>query len=157
GAQRTAAARRGAGAAGGRVRAHRGRPRRHLPAHDAGERAMSDVAATGTEPPFESGAVPPPPADGAGRLGRWSDRLNPILVREVRQALKARTFPLLVLGVLVGSIGIALGVTGDDAVHRNGRAFSIGLTALVPLVLFVVPMQAYHAMRTELRAGIVEQ
>jgi hypothetical protein len=96
-------------------------------------------------------------AAAAGRLARWSDRLNPILVREVRQALKARTFPLLVLAVLVGSVGIALGVIGDDAVHRNGRAFSIALAALVPLALFVVPMHAYHAMRTELRAGIVEQ
>jgi hypothetical protein len=114
---------------------------------------MNDLAAPAPAP-----AEAPPAAGEPGRIARWSDRLNPILVREVRQALKARAFPLLVVTVLVGCVGLGLGVTEDVAnAHANGRAFSIALAALVPLVLFVVPMQAYQAMRTELRAGIVEQ
>jgi hypothetical protein len=106
------------------------------------------------------------PANAAARAaaphGLWerlSDRLNPILVREVQQAVKGRSFLLMVFGVLLVSVAIAVAVAADgEASQRNGRdAFSAGLAILVPLVLFVVPMHAYHAMRLELRAGIAEQ
>jgi ABC-type transport system involved in cytochrome c biogenesis permease component len=106
-------------------------------------------------------AANPAPASAvaANRWSRWSDWLNPILVREVQQAVKGRTFALLVLAVILYSIGLAVGVASDEQPGPNAgpTAFSFGLMALVPLVLFVVPMQAYHSMRLELRAGIIEQ
>jgi len=103
----------------------------------------------------------PSPAPTAG-FDRWSaasDRLNPILVREVMQAVKGRAFLLTILGALLVTVVIATGVVQDgDSGARSGKdAFSAGLATLAPLLLFVVPNGAYHSMRTELRAGIVEQ
>jgi hypothetical protein len=89
---------------------------------------------------------------------RWSDRLNPILVREVQQAVKGRVFPLTILLALGISIVIATVVAAEYVDGGTGRgAFDAGIATLVPLVLFVIPMQAYNSMRTELRGGIVEQ
>jgi hypothetical protein len=102
-------------------------------------------------------ALPSEPA--TGRWSLLSDRLNPILVREVQQAVKGRLFVLTVLAVLLISVVIAIGIVGDQGGGTDaGRSvFDAGLALLVPLVLFVVPMQAYQSMRLELRSGIVEQ
>ena len=108
-------------------------------------------------------AAPPPVPAAAGSLdrwSRWSDRLNPILVREVQQAMRGRAFVLSVLVALVISIIIAVDAVGDydAAPNRAGRGvFQAGLATLAPLLLFVVPMQAFQSMRLELRSGIVEQ
>lgn len=104
--------------------------------------------------------VPMAPADDEpSRVQRWSDRLNPILVREVRQAMSGRVFVLTVLLALAVSTVIAIVVaSAPDAAERGGRmAFNAGLATLAPLLLFIVPMQAYASMRLELRGGTVEQ
>lgn len=90
---------------------------------------------------------------------RWSDRINPILVREIQQALKGRAFVLTVFAALAVSTVIAAIVAGnrEPNTRAGANAFDAGLATLVPMVLFVVPMQAYQSMRLELRAGIVEQ
>ncbi|MBL9077741.1 MAG: hypothetical protein JNL08_09565 [Planctomycetes bacterium] len=93
------------------------------------------------------------------RWSRWSDRLNPILVREVQQAVKGRLFTLSVLFALLVVVVIAIAVAGAEnrSTEAGRNVFDAGLATLVPLVLFVVPMQAYQSMRLELRSGIVEQ
>lgn len=98
-------------------------------------------------------------APAASRWSRWSDRLNPILVREVQQAIKGRLFSFAVLVALALTVIVAVVVTSEfrPGGRSGGEAFEYGLAILVPLVLFVVPMQAYHSMRLELRSGIVEQ
>jgi len=85
--------------------------------------------------------------------------MNPILVREIQQAMKGRAFVLTVFVALAISTVIAAAVAGNhESMPRAGaEAFNAGLATLVPMVLFVVPMQAYQSMRLELRAGIVEQ
>ena len=89
---------------------------------------------------------------------RLSDRLNPILVREVQQAVKGRVFPLMILLALSISVVIAVVVAAEYVEGRTGRsAFDAGMATLVPLVFFIIPMQAYNSMRTELKGGIVEQ
>lgn len=95
----------------------------------------------------------------ADRWSRWSDRLNPILVREVQQAVRGRLFGIMVLVTLALTVIVAVSVGSE---YRPGSdsgrsAFEWGTAILAPLVLFVVPMQAYHSMRYELRSGIVEQ
>lgn len=107
-------------------------------------------------------AAPPLSAEPrTGRLSRLSDRLNPILVREVQQAIKGRVFPLTILVALAVSVVIATVVAADyldgDGEGDGRRAFDAGFATLVPLIVFIVPMQAYNSMRTELRGGIVEQ
>lgn len=98
-------------------------------------------------------------ADEPSLAQRWSDRLNPILVREVQQALHGRVFMLTVMLALGVSTIIAIEVASDpDAAQTGGRhAFNVGLATLAPLLLFIVPMQAYGSMRLELRGGTVEQ
>lgn len=89
---------------------------------------------------------------------RLSDWVNPILVREVQQAVKGRVFPWAIVLALAASVVIASVVSSEERGLVNGRGvFSAGLATLAPLLLFVVPMQAYNSMRTELRGGIVEQ
>ena len=97
-------------------------------------------------------------AAGPGLLSRLSDRLNPILVREVQQAIKGKVFPLTIMIALAVSVVIAAVVASDPESGSSGRrAFDAGFATLVPLLVFVVPMQAYNSMRTELKGGIVEQ
>ena len=80
---------------------------------------------------------------------RLSDRLNPILVREVQQAVKGRVFPLMILLALSISVVIAVVVAAEYVEGRTGRsAFDAGMATLVPLVFFIIPMQAYNSMRT---------
>src|SRR5262245_45204406 len=113
---------------------------------------------TATSTPAAPVAVPPLPA-APGRWQRWSDRLNPILVREVQQAVKGRLFALSVFIALVIAVTIAVVVASRyEPGGRSGRtAFNAGFATLIPLLVFVVPMQAYQSMRLELRSGIVEQ
>ncbi|MEC8652684.1 MAG: hypothetical protein VYA51_10425 [Planctomycetota bacterium] len=94
-----------------------------------------------------------------GRSGGASfDWLNPILVREVQQAVNGRVFQLTIWVALIASVVIA-SVAGSEGVNvASGRsAFEAGLVTLTPLLLFVIPMQAYSSMRTELKGGVVEQ
>lgn len=102
-------------------------------------------------------ALPPEPA--VDRWAIWSDRCNPILVRELVQAVKGRGFALTVFLALAVSVLIAIAVvrSGGAEARAGLDAFGAGLATLAPLLLFVVPMQAYQSMRLELRAGIVEQ
>lgn len=106
----------------------------------------------------EQEAQPAAAQDGLGLFARLSDALNPILVREVQQAIKGRVFPLTILIALAISVVIASVVASDEVSSYSGRrAFDAGFATLAPLLLFVVPMQAYNSMRTELKGGIVEQ
>jgi len=103
-------------------------------------------------------AAPQPEAAPGSRWSSRSDWLNPIVVREVQQALKGRAFVLSVLAALVVVVAIAIVVASDYDPKSSGRnAFDAGLATLVPLLMFVLPMQAYQSMRHELRVGMVEQ
>ncbi|MCR9248251.1 MAG: hypothetical protein NXI31_24750 [bacterium] len=106
-------------------------------------------------------AAPQPAAIAESKTERWSrlsDWLNPIVVREVQQALKGKVFVLSVIAACIVVVTIALVVASDFDPGSSGRnAFDAGLATLVPLLIFVVPMQAYQSMRHELKAGMVEQ
>jgi len=112
-----------------------------------------------TSLPVPPRAAPTSTSTAGERWSRWSDRINPILVREVQQAVKGRLFAIMVLVTLAITVIVAVVVGSEYRPDgRSGRkAFEYGTAVLVPLVLFVVPMQAYHSMRYELRGGIVEQ
>ena len=109
---------------------------------------MSDVAATPS----------PRPSVFARLLDRLDDRLNPILVREVSQALGGRGFLITAGLALLATVLIALLVAADgsDASGRGARVFAQALVPLSVIVLFIVPLQAFVSTRHEVTNGTVE-
>ena len=84
---------------------------------------------------------------------RFSDRLNPLLVKEVRQALKGRlfllTFSLLLLGAWCVSV---FGVTAaGDAIYWQSSPWLLGAYVIVLqiAVLAFVPTMAFRSMQAE--------
>ncbi len=90
---------------------------------------------------------------------RLSDRVNPILVREVLQALHGKMFLLTLATAVASLILIALWVAAfDNTDITSGReVFVAALVVLAPIVVFVVPLQAFMSMRHEVSGGMDEQ
>lgn len=99
------------------------------------------------------------PVDGslAARLARWADRLsdrvNPLIVKEVRQGLRTRIFwicfTLLLLGCLVVSL-IAYAVHREDVYETTGKAAFMAYFGLLGFVSFLVlPYTAYRSLLKE--------
>ena len=92
------------------------------------------------------------------RILKVSDWMNPILVKETRQALKSRqfsiTFVLMLLAVLIWTIfGITMMVPGIYFIP-SGASLLLGyfLILMVP-VCVIVPMSAFRSMASELEEG----
>src|SRR5688572_22515281 len=86
------------------------------------------------------------------RLDDWSDRISPIVVKEVRQMVRGREFNYsfgisLLAGLLVAFFGLeaALVSTGDT----GARVFSALMVCLGVLGVVVVPLGAFSALRSE--------
>ena len=90
-----------------------------------------------------------------------SDRLNPILVREIQQALAGRGFALLLIaaisGVLILTLFVALSPQAADLDERGGLGFAGAMVCLTPIAMFLVPAQAFQSMRAEVQGGLAEQ
>ena len=117
---------------------------------------MSDLSAAAPAPaPAESMPAQPP---RRGLLERIGDRLNPILVREVHQALGGKAFVVTAALALLAITIIALVVASKDEVSpRDGaEAFLNTLHVLIPILFFIVPFQAFLSMRAEVGGGTVE-
>lgn len=86
------------------------------------------------------------------KLDNWSDRLSPMVVKEVRQMVRGREFSYsfllaLVAGLLVAFIGLA---SAGNVTGGAGRPiFSALMVCLIMLGLVVVPLGAFNALRTE--------
>lgn len=113
-------------------------------------------------------AVDPPPAEaasGQSRAGRWwravddaagwlSDRLNPILVKETRQALKSKQFMItfaLLLSCCWGWSIIGVALMGEDAwrgTQGDDLFFGYYLILSFPL-LVIVPFGAFRSLAIE--------
>ena len=90
----------------------------------------------------------------SGALTWLDDRLNPVLVKEVRQALRGKQFRssftfTLVISVIV-AVTIVLGAADRASWTPIGPPFFIGIFACLTLaVIGFVPMAAYQAMGSE--------
>ncbi len=102
---------------------------------------------------------------GKGRydslLLKWSDWLNPILVKETRQALKSRqftwTFGLLLIAVIAWTVaGISLMIPGIYYMASGGALLSGYFLILLVPVGIVVPFTAFRSMAAELEDGTFE-
>jgi hypothetical protein len=86
------------------------------------------------------------------RLERASDRLSPIVVKEVRQLTRGREFhysfnAALLVGLAVAFFGAADALTGNGTSGRWTFSALMGASALLGLV--VVPLGAFNALRNE--------
>lgn len=106
---------------------------------------MSDGAtnATATAP-----TIPTPPRRS------WSDRLNPIVVKEVRQAMRGRYFRVLFWVTLTCAVVIALTVvafnaSGDQGGPDGREVFIVIVAVLAVAVHAFVPFSAFLATSAE--------
>jgi hypothetical protein len=86
------------------------------------------------------------------RFDDWSDRLSPILVKEVRQMVRAREFNYafgvaLVIGLLVAFLGLADAVTSVGT--SGSRVFIALMICLGVLGFVVVPAGTFSTLRAE--------
>ncbi len=115
-----------------------------------------------TSPPNEAGDVPRGIWNWIeGRLERAGEWLNPILVKEARQALKSKQFGitftlLLVFGWGWSLFGVAVFMSGNSHVPA-GTAMLAGYYWILAFPLFViVPFSAFRSLAAEREDGTFE-
>jgi len=96
-----------------------------------------------------------------GWFARMGDRLNPILVKESRQALKSKQFVVTFSLVLICAwawslLGIALLSPGVRYAPGGGFMLSGYFTVLVVPVLLIVPFSAFRSLAIEREDGTFE-
>ncbi len=117
---------------------------------------MSDVGTAPREIVPVDHSVDP---DGYDRWQALSDRCNPILVREILQALSSRGFfgMLALSTVAVCVLGFAFAWAGQDMRGKGRSAFSTVVACIVPIAIFMVPVASFQSMRQEVQGGLAEQ
>lgn len=91
----------------------------------------------------------------ADRLQRWSDRLNPVLVRETRQALNGKVFRSVIMLML--GVGFLLTVIVSNADDPNGAELFFQYYWVLTLIAFViVPFSSLQQFRTEIEGRTSE-
>jgi hypothetical protein len=86
------------------------------------------------------------------KLDNWSDKLSPMVVKEVRQLVRGKEFGYsfglaLVAGLLVAFFGLAS--SGTMAGGNGASVFTALMVCLMLLGLVVVPLGALNALRVE--------
>ncbi|MBJ6759990.1 ABC transporter permease [Myxococcaceae bacterium JPH2] len=84
---------------------------------------------------------------------RWGDRLNPLVVKEVRQGLRTRVFwvcfALMLLACLCLSLAAYLQLR-DSAVSQQGRTFFYAFFFCLAVAhFFIIPYSAYRSLARE--------
>ncbi|BCX50028.1 hypothetical protein HAHE_39360 [Haloferula helveola] len=115
---------------------------------------MSEAAATAPEPATE----PAPPALVADRLADFSDKLSPMLVKELRQGLRAKTFVIVFL-TLQGLLLLVLlsAVAGSANPQRAGDTISGIIFMFFALAVLVIqPVRGIGSLHREVQARTIE-
>jgi ABC-type transport system involved in multi-copper enzyme maturation permease subunit len=104
-------------------------------------------------------AAPPAPArpprhapDALDRLGeRLGEKVNPIVVKEIRQGLRTRAFWIFFSLMLFACLVISLvAVATSESYAAEGKAYFVAYDVCLGLVLFfVIPYSAYRSMAKE--------
>lgn len=105
--------------------------------------------------------MPSSPIPGAALLDRASERANPVLVKEVRAALRGRTFAggficVLVLALVASSIAM-LAATSESGATPSGIGYLIAVAIVFALGAHgLVPFSAMASMSSEHDEGSLE-
>ncbi|MGE0607934.1 MAG: ABC transporter permease [Pirellulales bacterium] len=94
-------------------------------------------------------------------MSRMSERLNPILVKEARQALKSKQFSitftlLLFCGWAVSIVGVAYGGVEMKYGANGPTMFMFYFMILALPMLVIVPLSAFYSLSTEYSDGTFE-
>jgi len=96
-----------------------------------------------------------------GFFERISDRVSPILVRELQQAVTARAFAVTLGVASLAVMMMAVAFTWSDPLWRSGEmgrdALGWCVICLAPIAVVVVPLQSLTGMRQEVVGGTAEQ
>ncbi len=105
--------------------------------------------------------MPPDRRTPAPWLDRWSDRLPPVFVKEVRQSLKGRWF-LLTFGMmlfaawLICLTSVAPMIRGSESLNTGPRVFAAIYIILNVALLLPLPMAAFFSWHLEHSYGAME-
>ncbi len=90
---------------------------------------------------------------------RLSDRLHPIVVRDIKVALRSRLYGLTMSGSCLAVVVIAmLSVQRDhEALELSRWILKTSLACLVPIMLFMIPVQAFLSLRDETSSHTADQ
>lgn len=114
-----------------------------------------------SDPMSESVLTEPPPTAPAepGRLNDFSDRLSPMLVKELRQGLRARTFVsvFLSLQILLAMFLLAGAGLGTHSPENAGRFISKTIFILFSLAVLVIqPLRGVGTLHQEIKDRTLE-
>ncbi|MFP6857643.1 MAG: hypothetical protein VCA73_10240 [Roseibacillus sp.] len=116
---------------------------------------MAESDSTAATPP----ALPPAPID---RVNDFSDKLSPMLVKELRQGFRTNTFVVLFL-VLQGLLALVLLIAGPIAASNDGLSGAAGdvVSKIVFCVyglgiLVVQPLRGISAVATEIKQNTID-
>jgi hypothetical protein len=88
-----------------------------------------------------------------GTADRIAERVGPIVVKEVRQGLRARLFTVFFTVLLVGCACLAIvffaRATSEGRTEQGIEAFGLYLSALGAICFFVIPFVAFRSMLRE--------
>lgn len=111
---------------------------------------MSDTATSST-------AAPAPVQTWADRLNDFPDRLPPMLVKELRQGLRARTFVFVFLGLQLFLGLIMLIATSASGMNSAGEMVSKIIFLFFSIaVLFVQPLRGINALHAEIKSTTLD-
>ncbi|AKJ07498.1 ABC-type transport system involved in multi-copper enzyme maturation permease subunit [Archangium gephyra] len=88
-----------------------------------------------------------------GLLERLGDRLNPLVVKEVRQGVRSRvfwvSFGLMLLSCFILSM-VAYATSREDGLSTQGQGFFFGFYVCLAMVhFFIIPYSAYRSLARE--------
>lgn len=94
-----------------------------------------------------------------GLAGWLSDRLHPILVRDVKQAIRGRVYSVAMTVSCLSILAIGLLAVDRDraAIELSRWTLVTTLRCVVPIVLFAVPLGAFLSLREEVAERTAEQ
>ncbi len=116
---------------------------------------MAESDSTAATPP----ALPPAPID---RVNDFSDKLSPMLVKELRQGFRTNTFVVLFL-VLQGLLALVLLIAGPIAASNDGLSGAAG--GVVSKIVFCIyglgilvvqPLRGISAVATEIKQNTID-
>ena len=99
---------------------------------------------------------PPMPPAAAGKLDDFSDKLSPMLVKELRQGLRAKTFVIVFLA-LQGLMTVVLLAAVSASPDRAGQSVSSVIFFFFSLAVLVVqPLRGIGALHNEIRGSTID-